>query len=66
MKRSLLFCANLAIAASAAFAAERVVSPDGLVAIEFSLQHDGAPAYRIDYRGRPLVITSRSPLRSRW
>jgi alpha-glucosidase len=38
---------------------ERVESPDGRVAITFSLQKDGAPAYAITYRGRPVVIESR-------
>jgi len=41
------------------FGAERIASPDDLVAVEFSLPDGGAPAYKIDYRGRPLVLPSR-------
>ncbi len=51
--------AGALLACSLALGAERLVSPDGLVALEFSLQDRGTPTYRIDYRGRPLVLPSR-------
>ncbi len=37
----------------------RIESPDGKVAVMFSLQADGAPAYRIEYLGRAIVLESR-------
>jgi alpha-glucosidase len=52
-----------ALASAAFFAAaradERVESPDGRVAVAFSLQKDGAPAYAITWRGKPVVLESR-------
>ncbi|MBI5769495.1 MAG: glycoside hydrolase family 97 catalytic domain-containing protein [Verrucomicrobia bacterium] len=57
MKSAILL--SLAFGVSALFAVERVASPNGLVAVEFSLQEGGAPVYQIDYRGRPLVLASR-------
>ena len=44
---------------AAARADERVESPDGRVAVTFSLQKDGAPAYAITWRGKPVVLESR-------
>lgn len=35
------------------------MSPDGLVAVEFSLGDGGVPTYQVDYRGQPLVLPSR-------
>src|SRR5689334_9513732 len=37
----------------------RVSSLDGNVAITFSLQPDGVPAYKVDYFGKPIVLESR-------
>jgi alpha-glucosidase len=44
---------------ASARADERVESPDGRVAVTFSLQKDGAPAYAITWRGKPVVLESR-------
>ena len=41
------------------FAANRVQSPDGKVAIDFLMQDGGVPAYKIDYLGKPVVLESR-------
>ncbi len=46
-------------AGSLAGAADRAVSPDGNVAIAFTLQRDGTPAYSVEYLGKPLVLESR-------
>jgi hypothetical protein len=35
-----------------------IESPDGKVSVSFSLQSDGAPAYAITYRGRPMILES--------
>ncbi|HEX3358213.1 MAG TPA: glycoside hydrolase family 97 N-terminal domain-containing protein [Tepidisphaeraceae bacterium] len=51
----------LLLAVSARGADTRIESPDGKVAIEFLLQdkNAGAPAYRIQYNGKPIVEESR-------
>ena len=49
----------IALSSAAVCGAERVTSADGLVAAEFLLQPDGIPAYRINYRGQPVVLPSR-------
>src|SRR5208283_4618939 len=36
-----------------------VKSPDGKVSVGFILQAGGAPAYTIDYLGKPIVLESR-------
>lgn len=36
-----------------------VKSPDGNVVVRFTLQRDDAPAYEIDYLGKPIVLESR-------
>jgi alpha-glucosidase len=54
------FALAVAMAApGAAWAAERVKSPDGKVAVEFLLEADGAPAYKIGFFGKPVVLESR-------
>jgi alpha-glucosidase len=40
-------------------AEERIESPDGRVALTFTLQKDGAPAYAVTYRGKPVALESR-------
>jgi alpha-glucosidase len=58
MKRYItVLCAAASVAAAAT--PTRVLSPDGKVAVEFVLQAGGAPAYRIEYAGKPLVLESR-------
>ncbi|MEO5914384.1 MAG: glycoside hydrolase family 97 catalytic domain-containing protein [Luteolibacter sp.] len=43
---------------SGATGANRIVSPDGKVAVNFALQKGGVPAYAIDYIGKPIVLES--------
>jgi alpha-glucosidase len=43
----------------AALAAGAVRSPDGKVAVTFHLGPGGAPGYRVDYNGKPVVLESR-------
>jgi alpha-glucosidase len=40
-------------------AANRVESPDGKVVVEFLLRSGGAPAYQVDYLGKPMILESR-------
>ncbi|MFB3825175.1 MAG: glycoside hydrolase family 97 catalytic domain-containing protein [Bryobacteraceae bacterium] len=40
-------------------AALQLTSFDGRVLVRFALQPGGVPAYRIDYRGKPVVLESR-------
>ena len=35
-----------------------IQSPDGKVSVKFTLQAEGAPAYQIDYLGKPVVFES--------
>jgi len=39
--------------------ANRIESPDGKVGIDFVMQADGAPAYKIEYLGKPVLTESR-------
>jgi alpha-glucosidase len=54
-------CAAALLIASAAsgLAAVRIESPDGKVAVEFLLQSNGTPAYKIEFHGKPIVLESR-------
>ena len=36
-----------------------IKSPDGRVLVQFTLQADGAPAYRVEYFAKPIVLESR-------
>ncbi len=49
----------LTLRAVGASAADELRSPDQNVLIAFSLQRDGTPAYRIEYRSQPVVLESR-------
>lgn len=40
-------------------AANRIVSPDDAVGVDFLLAEGGLPTYRIDYLGKPIVLDSR-------
>ena len=44
---------------AATSAPAQIESPDGKVAVKFSLQAAGVPAYRVDYSGQPVVLESR-------
>jgi alpha-glucosidase len=57
VKLAFLFAA---IASATAVATPlEVQSPDGNVVVKFALQPGGAPAYAIDYLGKPIVLESR-------
>jgi alpha-glucosidase len=47
------------VLATSALGASRVESPDGKVAVDFLMQTGGAPAYKIEYLGKPIVLESR-------
>jgi len=49
----------LMAAASVACGEGRIESPDGKVAIAFTVQTGGTPAYQIEYLARPIVLESR-------
>ena len=39
--------------------AQTVTSPDGNLSVSFSLTEQGVPTYKVDYKGMPVVKTSR-------
>ncbi len=49
----------LLVVAQAAQASDKISSPNGQLHVEFSLASDGVPTYRIDYRGKSLILESR-------
>jgi alpha-glucosidase len=51
-----IFCA---VSLATAAAPVHLESPDKHLAIEFSMQRGGSPAYRITYLGKPIVLESR-------
>jgi alpha-glucosidase len=62
LRRALLLALALLVASSSAAAGaarEQVESPDENVRIEFVMGDDGAPSYRVDFRGRPMILESR-------
>lgn len=38
---------------------QKVNSPNGNIVLHFELQKDGTPTYRVDYKGNPIVKTSK-------
>ncbi|HEV2435853.1 MAG TPA: glycoside hydrolase family 97 catalytic domain-containing protein [Verrucomicrobiae bacterium] len=48
----------LSLGAANGLAANRVESPNEKVAVEFSLQTGGVPAYKIEYLDKPIVLES--------
>ena len=50
---------GLTTPAAAQEAAKSITSPDGNLKVCFSLNADGVPTYSIDYKGQPVVKTSR-------
>lgn len=62
-KREFLLFAVLALAAGLAIADPAVegglTSPDGNLALRFSLAADGTPLYALDYKGEPVILPSR-------
>ena len=55
MKHSLFIAFFLCLGSFAS--AQQLTSPDGNLSLEFMEQADGVPAYRLDYKGKP-VLTS--------
>lgn len=39
--------------------AQKLASPDGNLSLEFMEQADGIPAYRLDYKGKPVLLSGR-------
>ena len=39
--------------------AQKLASPDGNLSLEFMEQADGVPAYRLDYKGKPVLLSGR-------
>jgi len=39
--------------------AQELKSPDGNLAMQFSIQNDGSPAYSLTYKGKPVIKTSK-------
>ena len=52
-------CAMVAMSATSQTAQHAVASPDGNLRLSFSLTDEGVPTYKIDYKGVPVVKTSR-------
>ena len=55
----LAICVMVALCATSQTAQRTVTSPDGNILLTFSLTDDGVPTYKIDYKGIPVVKTSR-------
>ena len=49
----------LTVSMASGFAADRIESPDGKVAVEFQVQPGGFPTYKVEYSGKPIVTDSR-------
>ena len=56
MKQLLSLCVTVLVAACAPKTS--VLSPDGRIAVQFSLDASGIPSYRVDVDGQPLVVPS--------
>lgn len=57
MKHSLFIAFFLCLGPFAS--AQQLTSPDGNLSLEFMEQADGVPAYRLDYKGKPVLISGR-------
>lgn len=57
MKHSLFIAFFLCLGSFAS--AQQLTSPDGNLSLEFMEQADGVPAYRLDYKGKPVLISGR-------
>lgn len=59
MKRIFTLMVALLVATSATtLSAQTITSPDGNLAFTFAL-HEGVPTYSVDYKGSPVILTSR-------
>ena len=57
MKHSLFIVFFLCLGSFAS--AQQLTSPDGNLSLEFMEQADGVPAYRLDYKGKPVLTSGR-------
>ena len=57
MKHSLFIAFFLCLGSFAS--AQHLTSPDGNLSLEFMEQADGVPAYRLDYKGKPVLTSGR-------
>lgn len=58
MKTSNLVCLLLLTSIGASAAETSISSPDGELTVNFGLQRDGRPEYKVDYKNRPVVLAS--------
>ncbi len=58
MKRILSFL-SIWLLCTAAVTAQELRSPDGNLLLEFSLQENGVPVYRLDYKDKPVILPSK-------
>ena len=58
MKYSILIAPLLLFPLSAAAYVTSVASPSGNISLDFGLQADGRPEYKVDYKTRPVVLAS--------
>ncbi|MBU4460866.1 MAG: glycoside hydrolase family 97 N-terminal domain-containing protein, partial [Verrucomicrobia bacterium] len=59
---AVVLSAGLALATADARAAVELKSPDGAFVVTFDVKDagaPGAPVYRVDWKGRPLIVESR-------
>lgn len=67
LKRNFILLAAVVITSTHGLAAPLAVpSPDGKVVITFTLQADGAPAYQVEYAGKPVVNESHLGFEPGW
>ena len=60
MKHSLFIAFFLCLGSFAS--AQQLTSPDGNLSLEFMEQADGVPAYRLDYKGKPVLTSFKSTI----
>lgn len=58
MKTSNLVCLLFLTSIGASAAETSISSPDGELTVNFELQEDGRPEYKVDYKTRPVVLAS--------
>ncbi len=58
MKTSNLVCLLFLTSIGASAAETSISSPDGELTVNFGLQEDGRPEYKVDYKTRPVVLAS--------
>lgn len=48
-----------AVGVPLALGAEQVTSPDGALVVDVDIAAGGIPTYKVDYKGKPVVLPSR-------